>query len=157
MTDTVTGGAQASTDTTSAELTGFRKGAFGLYRVLIALYTVAIVVQIFFAGLGIYGADGSPTDDDASSTLDLHRGIGHIITQPVALLILIIALLARPGRKIIPLNIALFVMGIVQVALGIAGEGTPFLGGLHAVNAIIVLALAATLTLRANPGLRRSA
>ena len=137
-------------------LTGFRRGAFGLYRVLIALYTLGIVVQIFLAGQGIYGAEGSPTDDDASSTLDPHRAIGHILTQPVALLVLIVALLARPGRKIIPLNVALFVLGIVQVVLGIAGEGTPFLGGLHAVNAILVLVLAATLTVKANPGLRRT-
>jgi len=156
MTDTVTGHAQTGTDSTSAELTGFRKGAFGLYRVLIALYTLVVVVQIFLAGLGIYGADGAPTDDDASSTLDPHRFVGHILTQPVALLILIVALIARPGRKIISLTVALFVLGIVQVALGIAGEGTPFLGGLHAVNAILVLGLAATLTVKANPGLRRT-
>lgn len=153
MTDTLSA---SSTDTSdpAAGLTGVRRGAYSLYKVLIALYTVALVVQTFLAGLGVFGADGNPTDDEASESLDLHRGIGHVLTQPVALLILIACLIARPGRKIVSITVAMFVMGIVQVVLAIAGEDLPFLGGLHALNAIIVLGLAATATARTGIGRR---
>ena len=153
MTDTMNRGDTVDT-AAAAGLTGFRRGAFALYKVLIALYTVALVVQIFLAGLGVFGADGSPTEDEASETLDLHRGIGHILTQPVALLILIVCLIARPGRKILPITAAMFVMGIVQVVLAVSGEDLPFLGGLHALNALIVLGLAATATAKTGIGRR---
>ena len=146
-----------ATTTADGGLTGFRRGAFGVYRVLIALAAIAIIVQIFLAGFGIFGAEGVPTDDDVSGKLDAHRAFGHILTQPVMLLVLIVALLARPGRKIVHFTVALFVLGIVQMFLAFGGEDTPAIGGLHAVNALLLLGIAVDLNRRAGNFNRRAA
>ena len=70
---------------------------------------------------------------------------------------LIAAAIARPGREIVQLTIAMFVLGIAQVALGIAGGDAAFLGGLHAVDALILIGLAGALVRRAHPQLGRRA
>lgn len=125
------------------ELTGFRAAAFTLYGVLIALFTVAILVQIFLAGLGIFDSQRAAT---ASGDLDPHRDLGTILTQPAALLLLVVALVARPGQRIVPRTAGLLVLGGIQTYLGSAGAGTPVLGALHTVLAIGYLGLAADLT-----------
>ena len=145
-----------TTTTTSAPgdtaLTGVRHGAFQVFRLLIVLFAVLLLVQVFLAGLGIFGSDVAVTDD-GSTELDAHRAFGHILSQPIALLVLIAAAIARPGRKIVQLTIAMFVLGIAQVALGIAGGDAAFLGGLHALNALILIGLAGALVRRAHPQL----
>ena len=152
MADTRTSHTAATTD--APALSGARAGAFTAYRVLIALFLLLLLVQVFLAGLGIFGADVAATEEGATE-LDAHRAFGHILTQPVALLVLIAALIARPGRQIVQLTIAWLVLGIVQVALGIAGGDTAVLGGLHALNALIYVGLTIDLLRRANPQLGR--
>jgi hypothetical protein len=140
---------------TAPVLTGARAGAFTVYRGLIVVFLVLLLVQVFLAGLGIFGADVAAVEDEATE-LDAHRAFGHIISQPVALIVLIAAAVARPGRRIVQLTIAWVVVGIVQVALGIAGADAAALGGLHALNALIYVGLTVDLVRRANPGLLRS-
>ncbi len=155
MSDTSTTPVQDSMQATAPALSGVRAGAFAVYRVLIVVFALAILVQVFLAGLGIFGMDGSVTNDEGTTELDPHRAVGHILTQPVMLVILIAAAIARPGRRILSLTAVLLVVGIVQTVLGIAGGDTPLLGGLHALNALIYLALTGYLVRLANPGLGR--
>ena len=154
MTDVRTVPTQRTSDQTAPGLSGVRAGAFGLYRVLIVVFLVALLVQVFLAGLGVFGSDVAVTED-GSTELDPHRALGHILSQPVALVLLIAAAIARPGRRIVQLTIAMVVVGIVQVVLGIAGGDAPFVGGLHVLNALVYLGVTAQLVRLANPGLGR--
>ncbi len=154
MTDMRTVPAQRASTSAEPALSGVRGGAFAVYRVLIVVFLLALLVQVFLAGLGIFGSDVAVTED-ASTELDPHRTFGYILSQPVMLLLLIVAAIARPGRRILPLTAALLVVSIVQVALGIAGGDTPVLGGLHALNALILIGLTAYLVRLANPTLGR--
>ena len=155
MSDVRTVPAQRAAEPDAApKLSGVRRGAFAVYRVLIVVFLVALLAQVFLAGLGIFGSEVAVTED-ASTELDPHRFLGHILFPPVMLLVLLTAVIARPGRRILPLTALLFVDGVLQVVLAVAGGDTPVLGGLHAFNAIILITLTAYLVRLANPTLGR--
>ncbi|MBW3640320.1 MAG: hypothetical protein KY451_10795 [Actinobacteria bacterium] len=127
--------------TDTSTLSGPRAGVFALYKVLIALFALAVVVQIFLAGLGVFGDEVAI----ASSDLEPHRTLGYLLTVPLALLLLVLAVIARPGRRIEPMTGALVVFGLVLLQLGRSGADLPLLGGLHAVLAFVQLGLAGSL------------
>ena len=135
-------------------LTGVRRGAFSLYQGLLVLFLILGVVQVFLSGFGVWDLDQS-VGSEGETALDPHR-INGVIMGLVALLILIAALVARPSGKAIGLSFVLFLLTYpVQTILGRAGEDTPFLGGLHAVDAFVILGLAGYL--RGTPDRRRRA
>ena len=120
-------------------MAGVRRGARAVLKYFIALYIVGVVVQIFLAGEGIFGADGSPTDDDESKTLDPHRLLGWIMTEPLALLLLITALLAwLPNKRDRTLSIVLPFILFVQLILPSAGR---WVAAFHPLNAILILGI----------------
>ena len=125
-------------------LSGPRAAAFALYKVLIALFVVGVLVQIFLAGLGIFDSPVAATDG-ASTELDPHRTLGTILTQPGATVLLVLALLARPNRRIVQGTVALVVLGLVQTLLADFGGQTPVLGALHTLLAFAYLGLVADL------------
>ncbi len=125
-------------------LSGVRAGAFALYKVLIALFAVGVLVQIYLAGLGIFDSSVAATDG-ASTELDPHRTLGTILTQPGATLLLVLALVARPNRRIVQGTVALVVLGQIQTLLADFGDGMPVLGGLHTLLAFAYLGLVADL------------
>jgi Family of unknown function (DUF6220) len=125
-------------------MAGVRRGARAVLKYLIPLYVVGVIIQIFLAGEGIFGAEGSPTEDDQSGTLDPHRALGWILTEPVALLLLIVALLAwLPNKRDRILSIALPFILFIQLILGAAGRWG---GAFHPLNAILILAILGYLT-----------
>ena len=90
---------------------GVRRVARSILKWFSALYVVAIIVQVFLAGEGIFGLNNIKHADDCnkaaaqcianSKTLDAHRGLGFFLTMPGALLFLIVALLAwHPNKRI---------------------------------------------------------
>lgn len=87
---------------------------------------IAAIVQFFLAGLGAFGAE----------SFDAHAAIGSTLVV-VALVLAVLAFIGR--REALPASIALFVLTLIQSALGAAGEDVGFLGGLHPVNALLVL------------------
>ena len=114
-----------------------------------ALMVVLIIVQVFLAGEGIFRLHNIKDSDHCnksgvqcianSTSLDAHRGLGFILTQPLALLFLIIALLAWfPETRIRTVSIVVPILTFLQLVLaGIGG----WVGGLHPVNAFIVLGM----------------
>jgi hypothetical protein len=120
-------------------MAGVRRGARAVLKYFIALYLVAVIVQIFLAGEGIFGAEGSPTDDDQSKTLDPHRALGWILTEPVAFLLLVTALLAwLPNKRDRILSIALPFILFIQLLLPSGGR---WVGAFHPLNAILILGI----------------
>ena len=59
-------------------MSGFQKGGYQVWRVLVALIAAACVVQIFLAGRGAFGFHGPAKLDDQKS-FDPHRALGEII------------------------------------------------------------------------------
>jgi hypothetical protein len=114
-----------------------------------ALYVVAIVVQVYLAGEGIFGLNNIKNADDCnkaaahcvanSKTLDAHRALGFFLTMPGAVLFLIVALIAwHPSTRVRAVSIVVPILTFVQMIL--AGLGR-WASALHPVNAILVLAL----------------
>jgi len=119
-------------------LAGVRNGARAVLRYYVPILFVAVIAQILLAGEGIFGIEQGPKLDDQKS-LDPHRALGFILTEPAALLLLICALLAwLPDRRLRRLSIALPFLIFIQVVL--AGGGR-WVGMFHPLNGFLVLGL----------------
>jgi hypothetical protein len=129
-----------------------RRGAAAIYKVLIAIFAAAVVVQFFLAGLGIFGAipeeDGSTTAERWEDKIDPHAALGHFM-QMGSLLLLLLILIAWTGPRSIGATFALAVLLILQIILAAVGEDTPAIGALHPINALVILALSFFLAWRA--------
>jgi hypothetical protein len=118
-----------------------------------ALYVVAIVVAVFLAGEGIFRLKNIVNGDDCSkkgvnvattdcvgnsNTLDAHRALGTLLVL-FSILFLIVALLAwlpeKPERIV---SIVVPILTFLQIVLAAIGG---WVGGLHPVNAFLVLFL----------------
>jgi hypothetical protein len=128
---------------------GVRRGARSVLKWFSPLMVVLIVIQVFLAGEGIFGLANIKNSDDCdkgvahcvanSKTLDAHRGLGFLITNPLALLFLIAALLAwHPSTRLRTISIVVPILTFIQMILAGAGR---WAGGLHPLNAILVLGL----------------
>jgi hypothetical protein len=130
-------------------MAGVRRVARSILKWFSALYVVAIIVQVFLAGEGIFGLNNIKHSDDCdkaaahcianSKTLDPHRALGFFLTMPGALLFLIVALLAwHPIKRIRTVSIIAPILTFVQMILpGLGRWG----GAFHPLNAILVLGL----------------
>jgi Family of unknown function (DUF6220) len=120
-----------------------RRGADAGYRWLLLLFLVAGVVQIFLAGLGVFHLHAYGLDDPAGdSALDPHRTLGFAMGG-IALLILILALVARPGGRQIVLAVLLVLQTVVlQSLLAGLGDDSAVWGGLHALDGVLAIGVA---------------
>jgi hypothetical protein len=124
---------------------GVRTGARAVLRYLAPLFVVALVVQIFLAGEGIFGIKQGPKLDD-QKTLDPHRTLGFILSDVGAIILLIVALLAwHPDRRIRNVSIALAFLLFIQGILGGAGRWG---GAFHPLLAFVILGMFGALTHR---------
>jgi len=131
----------------SSDLVGWRRGVDRAFIYLVTLFFVGVLVQVFLAGVGAFGELGDHVTklEDASS-LDAHRNLGFILGG-VAVILLILALLARASRATWIGALVLAVLAFVaQSALASGGEDNKWVGGLHALDGIIILLLAGWLT-----------
>jgi hypothetical protein len=112
-----------------------------VYRWGLLLFLGAGVVQIFLAGLGafklLHGA-GDPA-------LDPHRTLGFVMAG-MAILILILTLIARPGaRAIVGAALLVLMTSFLQSLLaGLADDHVVF-GALHATDGLFILVIPAYL------------
>ena len=113
-----------------------------------ALYVVTIVVAVFLAGEGIFRLNNVKNSDDCdksgahcianSKTLDAHRGLGTILVL-ASILFLIVALVAwHPNVRIRVVSIVVAILTFLQIVWAAIGG---WVGGLHPVNAFLVLVL----------------
>ena len=117
--------------------------------------TLALVaVQFALAGFGAFTMDKTPTDNAYGA----HMVLGVVIGV-MTWLILAAALASRPARahpRTLRLAVTLAVLAIpVEPLLGEAGQRVPFLGALHALNGLVIWALAGWLM--SETGRRRAA
>jgi hypothetical protein len=142
----------ANTRTASrSDLSALRRGAIIAYRWLILGFLLAGGIQIFLAGLGVF----SFRDHDAavgSSAFDAHQTLGFTMGG-IAVVILIAALIARPG--VLPTCLAgglVLQTCLVQSLLATLADNTALYGGLHALDGLLALSIAGFLYASARRG-----
>jgi hypothetical protein len=131
-----------------------QRGAFQLWRGLVALIAAACVVQIFLAGRGAFGVHGAAKLDDQKS-FDPHRALGEIIGL-LAVLALLAALAYWRDKRLIALTFLLALMAEVLQHL-FALPHHPWVAGLHALDGVAILGLSAWLAHEAWRGARGAA
>ena len=120
-------------------MAGVRRGARAVLKYFAPLIFVLIVVQILLAGEGIFGIKHLKKDIGDAKTLDPHRFLGFFLTEPIALLFLITALLAwHPDRRLRRLSIFLPFLTFAQAPLAWGGRWS---GMFHPLNAFLLLGL----------------
>ncbi len=125
------------------------------FAYLIGLFSLGVVVQVSLAGAGVFGIDN--TDVSQATSFDLHRLMGNLLGI-TAVLLLLIALVARISKRVIAGTFALALLTeVAQHGLAEGGVHHHWLGALHAADGAIILLLACWLTLAAWPGRRRAA
>jgi hypothetical protein len=135
------------TRSSSSTDTRLRRAAQTGYRWLLLAFLVLGAVQIFLAGLGAFRIDNLGVSGDTAFAP--HRAVGFAMGG-VALLILILALMARPGIRAVIGSALLFLLAVlVQSLLASLADNTVWFGGLHALDGLAILGIAAFLYLAA--------
>src|SRR3954463_15923742 len=102
-----------------------------LYGDLALLWAALVVLQVFFAGLGIFGA----------SSFDTHKSFGNILHALTAILLILAIVGPRTGRDI-GMAAGLVILVTVQIGLVSARDDAPGLAALHPVLALAAMGLA---------------
>ena len=108
-----------------------RSGATTAYAAIALLIAVGVIVQVFLAGLGIFGAE----------SFDAHEGFGWML-HTAAIVVFLLALLGPRTGRAIGLSFGLLVLMTIQIMLVNARDDTPYLAALHPTLALFVLGLA---------------
>jgi len=117
-----------------------RRGAWVVLKYVTSLFFVGVIVQFFLVGYGLFDMKHGATIDNAKS-LDPHRGIGFLLSDIGAILILVLVLLAWPPAKLLVGWIVLAVLAFVQGLLAGFGFNHWVIGMFHPVNALLLLGL----------------
>jgi hypothetical protein len=121
-----------------------------LYKYWVSILTAAVVVQIFFAGYGAFDtadkADGGTVNEDSfEDSFGPHIGFGYLIF--LGTIVLLLLSFGARGKQRILRSVAAVVLVFIQIVLAQAGESSPpVFGGLHPVNAFIILGLLGSTT-----------
>src|SRR3984885_882114 len=130
-----------------SEVSTARRAAQVAYRWLLLGFLLLGAVQIFLAGLGAFRIDNTGASGDTAFAP--HRAVGFAMAG-VALVILVLALVARPGLRAVMGSVVLFLLVfLVQSLLASLADNTVWFGGLHALDGLAILGLAAFLCLAA--------
>jgi Family of unknown function (DUF6220) len=120
-------------------MAGVRRVCRSILRYFVPLYGILLIVQVFLAGEGIFGARDADQTIEDTKMLDVHRGLGFFLTMPGALLLMIVALLAwLPNKRLRIISIILPILLFVQIILADAGR---WVAAFHPVNAFLLLGL----------------
>lgn len=106
-----------------------------IFQGLAWLVVAGLVVEFYLAGAALFGV---------TTTFQLHATLGSILALAI-LLLLIVALIARPGRRLVGLTALLAALTILQVSLPRLRTVLPPVAALHVINAAVLLGLAGPL------------
>jgi hypothetical protein len=123
--------------TSGRVLHAIRVGARWAHLALSLAIVLGVFVQVYLIGAYIFGA--------GEGALDAHRSTGFAV-QGLELFVFLTALAAWLPRRDVLLSLLLAIVGVVQAGLASAER---WVGGLHPLLALVVLALATALARRA--------
>jgi uncharacterized protein DUF6220 len=109
-----------------------------VYGGVALLWAALVVLQVFFAGLGIFGTSGFGT----------HEAFGYALHALTAFLLVLAIVGPRTGRDI-GMAAGLLVLVTVQISLVDARGDAPAVAALHPVLAILAMGLAAHMGMHA--------
>jgi mercuric ion transport protein len=96
------------------------------------LFLACVVVQVFLAGLGVFAG---------AHNFALHRDFGYVFGW-LTLLLLLLALGGRLGRRWIGLSTLILVLFALQSVFVALREVLPAAAALHPVNALVIFGVA---------------
>jgi carbon starvation protein CstA len=130
---------------TARPVTGLRRGAFLGYQWLLLAFLLAGAAQIFLAGLGAFRLQDQGLAAAGDSAFAPHRALGFSMGA-IALLILVLAVIARPGvRAIVGSAVLVLLTSLMQSLLAGFAEDHVVFGALHALDGLLILGIAACL------------
>jgi hypothetical protein len=139
---TATPGAATTPVTLATPVSGLRRGAFLGYRWALLAFLLAGVTQIFLAGLGVFRLQGEGLAAGGDTAFAPHRALGFTMAG-IAQLILVLALIARPGARAITGSAVLVLLtSLMQSLLAGLGEDHAAYGALHALDGLLILGIA---------------
>jgi hypothetical protein len=107
-----------------------------VHAIAAIVFIVAIVVQVFLAGLAIANLGGS-------GNFSTHIEFGYTWMGLAALALLVTAFLARRPRRDVGIVLAILVLYVIQTLLPGFRSSSAVIAALHPVNALLLFALAA--------------
>jgi hypothetical protein len=107
------------------------------------ILTIAVLVQVFLAGMAVFGA----------SSWQLHIDVGFVLPV-LPMIMLILAWPARPGQPVVVLTVGLLALLVIQTFLPWLRDTAPLVSALHAPNALLIFGLAFMVARRATLLLR---
>jgi hypothetical protein len=93
-----------------------------------------LAIEFYLAGAALFGA----------TTFQPHRALGVGLAATI-LLLLLVALIARPGRRVVGLVAVLTGLTILQMLLPSLRGGLPWVSALHALNAAALASVAVSI------------
>jgi hypothetical protein len=96
------------------------------------LIVAGLVAEFYLAGTALFGVTPS---------FQPHRTLGGVLALAI-LVLLVVTVIARPGRRLVGMVALLAGLTIVQAALPSLRAVVPALAALHVVNAAVLLGLA---------------
>ena len=137
----MTGSVRTDDPSTTTERSGLRRHAHTGYHWLLLAFLLAGCAQIFLAGLGVFSF-GDHDTAGGTSAFDAHRTLGFTLAG-VAIVIFILALIARVGAAPVVLSAVLIVQtALLQSLLVGLADNAALYGGLHALDGILLLGIA---------------
>jgi hypothetical protein len=130
----------------------------GIYRIWVTILTAAVVLQIFFAGYGAFDtadkvSNGTVDEDSFESSFGAHIGLGYLIL--LGSLVLLLISFGTRDRKRIYRSLGVVGLLVLQILLAWTGGAVPYVfGGLHPLNAFVILGFLASITYREWKGAR---
>jgi Mn2+/Fe2+ NRAMP family transporter len=114
-----------------------------VYGYLLGLFVLAVLAQVFLAGVGVFGEHARKIAN--ASSFDPHRALGSVLGF-VAVGLFLIAVAARASRSTVigALFLAVLVLA-AQPALASSGDSNKWVGGLHALDGMLILFLSISL------------
>jgi hypothetical protein len=120
------------------------KAARVVWMWLERVFLVGLFVQLLFVGFGVFPRSSDP------SPFALHRNWGFILGD-IAVVLLLIALVARPGWKNVVLALIVGLLTfLAQPLLVSARHRAPIVAALHPVNALVIFWLTLVLIRRSS-------
>jgi Family of unknown function (DUF6220) len=137
--------------TSEAPVAQRRSGARGavdvVYGYLAAFFVLGVLLQVFLAGVGVFGINATKVAN--ATSLNLHREWGSVL-MVISLVLLILALIAWASRGTVIGTFVLAVLVIVaQSGLAALGDSNKWFGGLHALDGMVILLLSLWLAITA--------
>jgi Family of unknown function (DUF6220) len=114
-----------------------------VHGALAHLFAGLLVVQFFLAGLGAFETVHNKKFND--NNFGAHGGLGTLLVL-LALIIAVLALIGRWSPFVTRVSLLLFGLMVLQFILGVTGANdSAWIGGLHAVNALVIVAVTVVL------------